>query len=126
MMKRTYSCSHIFRNFFSQWTNTWIWEFIAIALSLGLIASVVGVLAAFNGQNLSTWTFPYNVTINAVISTLNTLSKSFLAFALSAAVGQWKWICAKQQPLRLKSLGHIDRSSRGPLGSLQMIWDAKV
>lgn len=106
--------------------DTWVWEYLATTLSLAAMASIVGVLAKFNGQDIATWTFPYNITINSVIATLNTVSKSLLAFVISAAIGQWKWILSSKHTLRLSTFGFIDRASRGPLGSLQLMWDAKM
>ncbi|KAL9107008.1 MAG: hypothetical protein Q9227_008044 [Pyrenula ochraceoflavens] len=90
------------------------------------MASIVTVLAVYNGRDAATWVFPYNITLNAIIASLNTLGKSLLIFALSAAIGQWKWITVNQKPLRLRTFGYIDRASRGPLGSVQLLWDMSI
>ena len=106
--------------------DTWIWEELAAGISLASMAAIVTVLAVYNGRDATRWAFPYNITLNAIIAALNTLGKSLLTFALSAAIGQWKWITANQRPSPLKTFGYIDRASRGPLGSVQLLWDMNV
>lgn len=105
-------------------SDTWLWEYLAATFSLTAMIAIVAVLAAFDEQDSTTWTFP--LTINAVIATLNTISKSLSLFLLSAAIGQWKWIYAAQKPPRLRSLGYVDRLSRGPLGAAQVLWNSRL
>ena len=107
-------------------TDTWLWELLATCCSLASMIAIIAMLVRFNGQDIIAWSFPYNITINAIVATLNTISKSLLIYALSAAIGQWKWILITKQPLRLKTFDDIDRCSRGPLGSVQMLWDLKM
>ena len=104
------------------WNDTWTPEYLTAGLSLASMASVVALLAAYDGQSISTWHLPYGITINAVISVLNTISRSLLAFALSATIGQWKWIDISQRHQRLHRFSVIDSASRGPLGSAQFLW----
>ena len=74
------------------WSDTWWPEYVATGLSLCSMATIIAVLTAYNGQSISNWHFPAGVTINAIVSVLSTIQKSLLAFALSAALGQWKWL----------------------------------
>ena len=97
-------------------------EFTAIILSFACLAAVVALLGAFSNQDLSTWSFPGAVSINAVVAALNTVSKVMMAFALSSGLGQFKWIAVNRRYEPLTTFVAIHDSSQGPLGSLQMLW----
>lgn len=77
------------------------------------------VLAVYNGREIFSW---HGVTLNAVISVLSTASKALLLFALSEAIGQWKWVTFSKGPQPLMDLERVDAASRGPLGSMKWIW----
>ena len=51
----------------------WLWEIAAIVLSLGVTAATVVILIMYEGQPLPSW--PYNVTLNAMLSVLSTIAK---------------------------------------------------
>ena len=102
--------------------TTWIAEIAALALSMSAMAAIVAVLVVYDGQDIQHWNFPDNVSINAVIATLNTVSRTLLMFALSSAVGQWRWITVNRSTQPLSRFVDIDRLSQGPLGSVQFLW----
>lgn len=99
--------------------RTWLWESLAIGSSIVLLAAMVALLAAYDNHRVFSF---HGVTLNAIISLLSTLSKAFLAFVLTAATGQWKWILFTREPRPTFDAFTIDEASRGPLGSLAMIW----
>jgi hypothetical protein len=51
----------------------WLWEIAAIVLSLGVTAATVVILVMYEGQPLPSW--PYNITLNAMLSVLSTIAK---------------------------------------------------
>ena len=105
--------------------DTWIPEYVAAFVSLGSMIAIIAILAVYDGQSLNAWTFPDNVTINAVISVLNTVSKTSMTFALASALGQWRWIFLRAKSRSLMTFMLIDGASQGPLGSLRLIWNTK-
>ena len=101
--------------------DTWLPEYLALAISLGSTFTIIGILAAYDGQNIAYWHFPYSISLNAVVSTFSTIAKGFLAIAISAALGQWKWIWFRRNERRLKEFDVIDSASRGPWGSFRLL-----
>lgn len=51
----------------------WIWEILAVILSLATTAATIIILAVYDGHPLPSW--PYQITLNAVISVLSTVAK---------------------------------------------------
>lgn len=108
-----------------QLDRKWLPEYFALLISLLAIAAVIGILARYDGSDFATWHFAYNISINAVISTFSTIAKGFLAIAVSAGIGQWKWIWFKQNERSLNDFDILDKSSRGPWGSFLMLFHTR-
>lgn len=111
------------KNFFE---NTWLPELLALLISLISLITVIGLLAAYDGQDIARWQFPEGITLNAVISAFSTVSKGFLVVAVSAGLGQWKWLLFRKGDRTLKAFDVLDRSSRGPWGSTQLLFASKL
>lgn len=90
--------------------------------SIGSLAAMVILLATFNNHRVFVF---HGVTLNAIVALLSTWSKTTLLFVLSSTIGQWKWILYARGPRPLLDAYIIDEASRGPLGSLQMLWRMK-
>ena len=104
--------------------DTWIPEYFAVGVSVASLLTTIALLMVFGGRDIATWRLPDAVNINAVISVINTVSKSSILFALSSALGQWKWILAGRQGLSLNTFVHIDQACGGPLGCVQLLWSS--
>lgn len=115
-----------FDSFKTSFANSWLPEFLALLISLLSTVVIFGLLTAYNGQDITRWHFPAGVTLNAVISTFSTISKGFLAVAVSAGLGQWKWLWFQRRSRSLKAFAAFDRSSRGPWGSMQLLFSTKL
>jgi hypothetical protein len=101
----------------------WTIEMIASAFSISCIAAMVAVLKALDGQPYEPWkVFRANVTPNAVVAVLATGAKSSLLLAVASAIGQLKWTYFQQQHHKLIHIQTFDEASRGPLGSIQLLW----
>ena len=107
------------------WSDTWAPEYAAALVSLGSMIAILAILASYNGQSLTEWTFPYSITINAVIAVLNTVSKAFMTFVLTSTLGQWRWIYLRAKSQSLKTFALIDSASQGPLGSIHFLWHTR-
>ena len=84
-------------NPFSDW---WMGELLAILVSIVTFIAIVIILRKYDNRTLQK--LPQNVSLNFVVSTLATVSKSSLLLAVASAIGQfkWLWISAKYHPLR--------------------------
>ena len=99
--------------------DTWYLHALAVlwsTLSLGAIAALLGI---YDGTPIFKW---HGVTLNAVVAVLAVILKGLLAFAISDAIGHSKWIWFSRQQRPLQDLALIDNASRGPLGSLQLLY----
>ncbi|KAF2729492.1 hypothetical protein EJ04DRAFT_502196 [Polyplosphaeria fusca] len=97
----------------------WTWEVLSTLGSVASLIAMIIVLAVYNGREIFSW---HGVTLNAVVSVLSTASKALLLFALSEAVGQWKWVAFSRRPRPLMDLERVDAASRGALGSVEWLW----
>lgn len=104
--------------YFFDW---WLLELSSMLLSLASAAAIVGVLFHYQDRPLSDW--PYRITINTLISFLNSLAKGAVLLVVASAVSQLKWLWFHQSKARsLKDIQLFDNASRGPLGALQLIF----
>lgn len=84
---------------------------------LSMIAIII-LLKHFNNQPIFDWN---GVTLNAIVAVFSAISKAMLVYALSECLGQAKWIWFSSQSRSVNDIEFIDSSSRGPLGSFQML-----
>ncbi|KAK1531655.1 hypothetical protein CPAR01_11304 [Colletotrichum paranaense] len=91
------------------------------ALVGGIISftAMVVLLARFDGKPIFTWN---GVTLNTVVSILSVTMKAAVAFVLSECLAQWKWILFTREDRPLMDFDRIDAATRGPLGSLRIIF----
>ena len=104
--------------------DTWIPEYFAVGVSVASLFATIVLLVVFDGRDTATWKLPDAININAVISAVNTISKSSILFALSSALGQWKWILAAREGLSLNTFAQLDEACRGPSGCAQVLWSS--
>ncbi|KAI0378131.1 hypothetical protein F5Y04DRAFT_291404 [Hypomontagnella monticulosa] len=93
---------------------------IGAAIGSGLcFIGITILLAIYNGKPIFSW---HGVTLNAVVSVLSTAGRSSLMLAVEEATSQWKWILFSQRPRALIDFDRMDEASRGPLGSIILLW----
>ncbi|KAI0008729.1 hypothetical protein F4779DRAFT_628306 [Xylariaceae sp. FL0662B] len=101
----------------------WTLEVITILISCGAIASIMGVLARFNGHALPEW--PYYITLNALIALLATVATSTMSISLQNGLSQLKWIRFKESSAPLTDMEAFDEASRGTWGALKLLATAR-
>ncbi|KAI0534816.1 hypothetical protein GGR58DRAFT_504911 [Xylaria digitata] len=99
----------------------WLTEIAALTASTLLILSLIIVLTVYDGKTVFSW---HGVTLNAIVSILATSSKASMLLAVEELISQWKWILF-HTPRTLWDFERIDSASRGPLGSLAVMWCCK-
>jgi hypothetical protein len=100
----------------------WIPEIVAAASSALYLLALSVLLSVYDNKPIFSW---YGITLNTVVSLLSTASKAFLMLAVGEAMGQWKWILFSRERRLLIDFERLDSASRGPLGSLKMLWHGR-
>lgn len=101
----------------------WRWELsIWLLGTAGLIANIA-LLIRFDGVEQSAW--KANVQITAFAAALAQLSQTALLVPTGSSLGQlkWKWL---QRNRKAIDLDRFDLASRGPDGSLRLLWHLKL
>ncbi|KAL6696923.1 hypothetical protein J3F84DRAFT_407646 [Trichoderma pleuroticola] len=100
--------------------STWWIEIITMTISFGCIAALVCILVRFQNRLLTEWYF--FISINATVAIAITAARATLLAAISVCLSQEKWTHFTKRTHPLQDFATIDTASRGPLGSLQMLY----
>lgn len=98
---------------------SWTWEVVALLLAIGAVASIIALLVRYNGRPLPSW--PYEITLNALIAVLTTIANAAMAFPLSSGLGQLKWERMRKGYTPLADMEVLDEASRGAWGAINML-----
>ncbi|KAF4979248.1 hypothetical protein FZEAL_4493 [Fusarium zealandicum] len=90
--------------------------------SIVSFTAMVVLLSQFNGKPVFTWN---GVTLNAVVAILSVTIKANIAYVVSECMAQWKWIMFIREPRLLIDFDRLDAATRGPLGSLRVLFKTK-
>lgn len=104
------------RSFFQVW-----WKELATCfIILAALFAIVGTVLPYQDQPLPNW--PYDLSINTLVSIYVAILKFAMAFVLAECIGQIKWTWF-EHPRPLTDLVPYDDASRGSLwGSLRLLW----
>jgi Protein of unknown function (DUF3176) len=106
-----------FRQIALQW---WLWELLACIGSLLAILAIVVFLKCYDGRPQPQW--PTYITISSIVSLFTALVKAPLLLSTAACISQAKWTHYQPRPRPLKDFVLYDDASRGPLGSISLLW----
>ncbi|KAK0620589.1 hypothetical protein B0T14DRAFT_567329 [Immersiella caudata] len=98
------------RHFLGRLGDTWAWEFASMMLSLAGMTAIIAILKSYDGKAFPRMTG--GISLNSLVATLSTLSKSSLIFSVSAYDGT---------PRPLDDVETFDRAGRGPLGATKLL-----
>ncbi|KAJ5501532.1 hypothetical protein N7453_006349 [Penicillium expansum] len=105
----------------SVWQDTWRLEFLAIFFSIACFIAICVLLKVYDQKTRPT--LSYDISLNTIVSVLATACKSALVFSVGEAIGQLKWVWYQGVRTRpLLGMQLFDNASRGPLGSLKIIF----
>ena len=104
-------------------SGSWVFEIVSFSVSAAAVASIIGVLAHFNGRSLPTW--PLNITLNTLIALLATIANANLAIPLQSGLSQLKWIRFKATCTPLSDMEIFDDASRGTWGAVKLLVKAR-
>lgn len=99
--------------------DRWLFQGFAVFGSVLLTAVLIGLLARFDNTPILEWN---GISLNAIVALTATILKGLVALTVSDCLGQAKWIWLSWQQRSLNDFALIDQGSRGPLGSVKMLW----
>ncbi|KAL2065319.1 hypothetical protein VTL71DRAFT_2988 [Oculimacula yallundae] len=103
----------------SEFAWTWKWELLSLlGTTMSLIAIVI-ILNQYDGKPSPRW--PHAITLNTLVSVFATLLKAMMMMAVAECISQLKWIWFKN-PRSLSDLTTFENASRGPWGSVQLLF----
>ncbi|KAM5351084.1 hypothetical protein ACJ41O_003807 [Fusarium nematophilum] len=102
--------------------SAWGPEIWAVLGSSASLVAMAVLLSRFDGKPVFAWN---SVTLNAVVSILSVAIKAGLAYVTAECMAQWKWILFAREPRLLVDFDRIDNATRGPLGSLRVIFSTR-
>jgi hypothetical protein len=97
----------------------WWWELTSWALGTTFLLALIALLSSFNGKRLDTW--QSDLSINAIVSVLAQAAQSSLLVILNSGISQLKWDWLRKTKYK-EDIQLFDDASRGPLGSLDLLW----
>lgn len=101
-------------------TDWWIWELIGIFTSAVSLTAMIVVLYNFENKPSPQW--PYEITINSILSWTSTIAKSAMFIPISSGLSQAKWIWFTKRERSLADMDYFEEASRGPYGSLFLLF----
>ncbi|KIW04641.1 uncharacterized protein PV09_04386 [Verruconis gallopava] len=105
-------------------SQNWTLELACVFISLACMAALLVLFIYFDKKPLSSWHFYFS--LNTVASTLGTTAKSSMLLAVGSAIGQGKWQWFYNNPQPLRDFDVFDEATRGPLGSIRLLWTLRA
>ncbi|KAK7996496.1 N4-(beta-N-acetylglucosaminyl)-L-asparaginase [Apiospora arundinis] len=112
------------RNTTASRNYSWTPEIAALLCSEAALIALIILLSKEDQKPLNNWKAPFS--LNTVAAILSVAFRTPLAFAVGSCLGQgkWSWFSKRSGPVAVFTA--IDEGSRGPLGSLQLLWRLKA
>lgn len=105
--------------------DTWFWELVSVIFSVLCFIATTCLLIIYDKKPSPS--LPQGLTLNTIVSVLAIASKSSLLCMNGTTIGQLKWIRFQQGHQRqLYHLQSFDDASRGPTGSLMILFNANI
>lgn len=99
--------------------SMWMWEMLSLVLAAAILVTIVAILTAFDKKPSPV---VGGITLNTVVAVAATLFRICLMVHVSDCICQltWTWLQKGYRPLQ--DVVKFDMASRGPLGSLHLIF----
>ncbi|KAF2119045.1 hypothetical protein BDV96DRAFT_643202 [Lophiotrema nucula] len=103
--------------------DSWWPEVQAIFTAWLALAVIFFLLGYYFNKTPFVW---HGVSLNTWVSIFSTIMKSLLLFTVSACLSQWKYISFSQKRRKLIDFDLYDGASRGPNGSVSLLWSMQL
>lgn len=97
----------------------WLWEMVCCVLATSSLIAIIATLRTHDSNTLPQW--PYGLSINTIIATYTFVLKASAGLVLTEGLSHLKWT-KLSQPQSLHSFVAHDDASRGPLGSMKLLY----
>lgn len=104
--------------------NDWLFEELGLFMAWASFVALGVLLLFFDGQRNPSWAA--GITFNTVVSWLSTTFRISLLVPLSTCISQLSWISFTQKARSLQDVVFYDSASRGPMGSLRLIFRRNI
>jgi hypothetical protein len=101
----------------------WKYEIATWLLGSCALGCIVALLVIYRDRPLNEWTSRFLPA--PVVAALSQVTQSALLFSISACIGQLKWDWLRQTR-SASDLGKFEEASRGPQGSLMLLFKTKT
>jgi hypothetical protein len=101
----------------------WLWELSNLALATAAFVALIIVLYKYENRPSPNW--PSGISLNTIISIVSTIFRAALSLSVTRGIGQLVWIRLADKTGSLDDICWYDSASRGPLGSLLLLWKLK-
>lgn len=103
----------------TEWWTQWRLEILSGVLSMAALVATVITLVPNQGEPLPDW--PFDISINTLLSIYSVVFKTCMLFVIQSCVGQqqWVWFASERQ---LYDVALFDSARQGPYGSAVWIW----
>ena len=108
--------------FYTSLTNWWQ-ELTACLLSVVALLAIIATLRPHQNKPLPQW--PYLVSVNSLLSIYVTILKAAVLLVIAEGLSQLKWQ-RFEDDRPLDELARYDEASRGPMGSLRLLWRLRL
>ncbi|KAI1144214.1 hypothetical protein F5Y05DRAFT_21474 [Hypoxylon sp. FL0543] len=103
--------------------SIWWLEAISCLLVIVMVAALVGTVQPYQGQPLPQW--PYSLSINTIVAFYSEVMRAAMILVLGQCLSQLKWSWFTR-PRPLDHMEHYDNASRGPWGSVGLLWAIRL
>ncbi|KAI4869416.1 hypothetical protein F4820DRAFT_455779 [Hypoxylon rubiginosum] len=103
--------------------RVWWLEIASGLLVVAMVAALVGTVYPYQNQPLPQW--PYTLSINTIVAFYSEVMRAAMILVLGECLSQLKWSWFTQ-PRPLDHIEHFDNASRGPWGSLTLLWAIRL
>ncbi|KAG8157006.1 hypothetical protein KVR01_013228 [Diaporthe batatas] len=107
------------RHHAAEWWNQWMLEVLSGVLSIVALVATVITLEPNQGKPLPDW--PFDISINALLSIYSVVFKTCMIFVIQSCIGQQQWVWFASER-RLYDVALFDSARQGPYGSAVWIW----
>ena len=101
-----------------RWLRDWWLELLCCILFTAAMVTIVGVILPYQDQPLPHW--PYDVSINTLISILIAIVEAAVLFVVAEGLSQLKWSWFRRER-PLQDMARFDVASRGLWGGLRLL-----
>jgi len=102
----------------------WLYEISSLVLAVVAVIMLICVLRAYENKPNPQW--PLGISLNTIVSILSTVFRASLMLSVAHGLSQSGWIWFTQRPRPLSDICWYDSASRGPLGSVQLLWRLRL